>query len=151
MTFLWIIITVLITLADRFTKILASTNLSGKDIEAIPGVLSFVYVENTGAAFSILMDKTWLLSIISIVFCIFVVVYYIMKKPKSKLLCLSGTLIFAGALGNAIDRIFYGYVIDFIKTDFIQFPVFNVADIAITVGAALLMIYVIFFDNRETT
>ncbi len=151
MTFLWIIITILITLADRLTKIFASSNFNGRDVEVIPGILSMVYVENTGAAFSILKDKTWLLSIISLLFCIFAVVYYVVKKPRNKLLCLSGTLIFAGALGNAIDRVFYGYVIDFIKTDFIEFPVFNVADIAITAGAVLLMIYVIFFDNREKT
>lgn len=149
MGFVWIIITALIIGADRITKIFAQTYISGGSIEAIPGVFSLVYVKNTGAAFSMLEDKTWLLSIISIVFCIFVAVYYIMKKPRSRLLCSAGTLVFAGALGNAIDRIFYGYVVDFIKTDFIEFPVFNIADIAITVGAVLLMIYVIFFDSRE--
>ena len=59
------------------------------------------------------------------------------------------TLLFAGALGNAIDRIFRGYVIDFIETAFIDFPVFNVADIAITCGAVIMAIYIIFFDKDE--
>ena len=58
-------------------------------------------------------------------------------------------LMFAGALGNAIDRIFRGYVVDFIETTFISFPVFNIADIAITVGAVLLIIYILFFDKTE--
>ena len=58
-------------------------------------------------------------------------------------------LLFAGALGNAIDRVFRGFVVDFIKTSFINFPVFNVADIAITVGAALFIIYLMFFDNKK--
>lgn len=59
------------------------------------------------------------------------------------------TLLFAGALGNAIDRIFRGYVVDFIETAFIDFPVFNVADIAITCGAVIMAIYIIFFDKDE--
>ena len=78
------------------------------------------------------------------------IIYVIIKKPKHTLQRTALMLIFSGALGNAIDRIFRGYVIDFIETAFISFPVFNIADIAITVGAALLIIYVIFFDKENS-
>ena len=61
---------------------------------------------------------------------------------------LSLVLMFAGAFANAIDRIFRGFVIDFIETTFIAFPVFNIADIAITIGAALLIVYILFFDKK---
>jgi len=150
-TFLYIILAAAIVVIDRITKILAETFISDDQvIGVIPELFSFVYTENTGAAFSILSDKTWLLSIVSIAFCVGVVIYWFLKKPQNKMLCISVSLIFAGALGNAIDRIMYGYVIDFIRTDFIDFPVFNVADISITVGAALLMIFVIFFDKENS-
>ena len=94
-------------------------------------------------------DHVDILGIISAVFCIGVIVYVCIAKPKNKLQNISLTLIFAGALGNAIDRIFRGFVIDFIETAFISFPVFNIADIAITIGAFLLVIYVIFFDKES--
>ena len=150
MTFLYIILAIVIVIIDRVTKILAETFIADDQvIGVIPEVFSFVYTENTGAAFSILSDKTWLLSIVSVAFCVGVIIYWILKKPNKKMLCTSVSLIFAGALGNAIDRIMYGYVVDFIRTDFIDFPVFNVADIAITIGAALLMIFVIFFDREN--
>ena len=96
------------------------------------------------------MMSGWLglLSLVSIAFCIAVIVYFIVKKPTNRLLCISLAMMFAGALGNAWDRIFYGYVIDFIQTSFIDFPVFNIADIGITVGAALVVLYTIIFDKK---
>ena len=77
------------------------------------------------------------------------VIYWIKKKPTHPLLCTSITMMFAGAFGNAIDRIFRGFVIDYIQTSFINFPVFNIADIGITVGAILLVVYFIWFDKED--
>ncbi|MBO5060852.1 MAG: signal peptidase II [Clostridia bacterium] len=146
----WIIIAAAVVGIDQLAKVLVAANLSATDcIHVIPGLFDFVYVKNTGAAFSILSDNTALLGVISVFFCIGVIVYWYMMKPKHKLLRLSVTLLFAGALGNAIDRIFRGFVVDFISTAFMTFPVFNIADIAITVGAALLIIYLLFFDKSE--
>ena len=140
--------TVLIIIIDQLTKILAAVNLSfTTKISLIPGIINLVYLENTGAAFSILSDKVEILGVISVLFCIALIVYAYKKRPESVLQRISLTLIFAGAAGNAIDRIARGYVIDFIETAFMDFPVFNIADIAITVGAALLIIHVIFFDK----
>jgi len=144
-----VIISIIVLILDRVTKIWSQTVIGDGVICGIPNVLSFVYTKNTGAAFSILSDKTWLLCLISVAFCIGVIIYWIIKRPKDKLLCTSISLLFSGALGNAIDRVYFGYVVDFIRTDFIDFPVFNIADIAITIGAVLLVIYVLFFDKES--
>lgn len=135
---------------DQLTKYLVVHKIPfGTDIPVIPGVIDFTYVKNPGAAFSMLENHTWLLSIISVVFCLVIAVYFVIKKPQSKLLKTALVMVFAGALGNAIDRIFVGSVVDFIETVFIDFPVFNVADISVCIGAALLVIYVLFFDTDK--
>lgn len=147
---LWGLIAVLIIALDQITKYLVINNIGPNDtVTVIKNVFEFVYVKNTGGAFSILNNATWLLSIVSIIFCIGVVVYFVKVKPKEKNICLALSMMFAGALGNAIDRIFRGFVVDFIKTSFINFPVFNVADIAITVGAVILVAKMVFFDNTK--
>ena len=139
---LWGLIAVLIIALDQITKYLVINNIGPNDtVTVIKNVFEFVYVKNTGGAFSILNNATWLLSIVSIIFCIGVVVYFIKVKPKEKNICLALSMMFAGALGNAIDRIFRGFVVDFIKTSFINFPVFNVADI--------LVAKMVFFDNTK--
>ena len=150
---LWSALAVLLVILDQAVKIWVSNGISATDsIKVIPGIIDFVYVKNKGAAFSFLASKSYgitILSVVSLIFCIGVVVYICVKKPKNKLLMTSLTLMFSGALGNALDRIFRGYVVDFIETTFISFPVFNIADIAITVGAFLLIIYILFFDKGE--
>lgn len=148
MNLLYVLAAVLIFVFDRLSKtwIMSNVNL-GQKFWGMDNFLSFIYVRNEGAAFSILSGKLGLLSIISVLFCIGAVVYWIIKKPKSKLLQTALMLMIAGAAGNAFDRIAYGYVVDFIATEFISFPVFNIADIAITVGATLLVIYA-FLDER---
>ncbi len=145
----WIVLSVLIVIIDQISKILVMNNIGVYDsIPVIPGIIEFVYVKNTGAAFSLLNHMTLFLGLISVAFCAFVIFFVLKKKPTEKILMLSLSLLFGGALGNAIDRIFRQFVVDFIKTSFIDFPVFNVADIAITVGAVILMIYVM-RDNKS--
>lgn len=140
-----------IILIDRLSKIWVTANAvyPGDVLKHFGSILSFTYVQNEGAAFSILSGRLGLLSIISVVFCIGVIVYWVIKKPKNKLMCSALAMMAAGALGNAVDRIAYGYVIDFIKTEFVNFAVFNVADIAITVGAALLVLAVCLEDKKD--
>lgn len=148
---LYTIAALLIIIADQVTKILVSSQFTPTtQIRLIPNIINLVYLKNTGAAFSILTGRVSVLGIVSVLFCIGLIIYVIIKKPKHTLQRTALMLIFSGALGNAIDRIFRGYVIDFIETAFISFPVFNIADIAITVGAALLIIYVIFFDKENS-
>ena len=151
---LWLLLAILIIVFDQAVKLWVINNIGATDsIKAIPGVIDFVNVKNTGAAFSFLSEKSYgilILSIVSVLFCIGVVIYVIKKRPKNKLLMFSLSLMLAGALGNAIDRIARGFVIDFIETKFISFPVFNIADISITVGAVLLIIYVLFFETGKS-
>lgn len=148
--FLWGIIAGLIVILDQLSKYLVMTNLGFTDcIHVIPGLFDFVYVKNTGAAFSIFSESTAILGVVSVLFCIGVILYWLKKKPEHPLIKTALTLLFAGALGNAIDRIFRGFVIDFISTSFMSFPVFNIADIAITFGAVCLIIYLVFFDKDE--
>lgn len=147
---IWIVISVIFVAVDQIIKYLVVQNISPTEIvEAIPRVLNLVYVENTGAAFSILSGKVYILGIVSIVVCFAMVWYLVTKKPKNKLLLVSLGMILGGAAGNLIDRVFRGYVIDFLEPAFMNFPVFNIADIAINVGAVLLIIYVIVFDGKE--
>lgn len=138
--------------ADQFTKILVLNTFakSTDAITVIPGVVSFYHVDNTGAGFSILEGKTLFLVIFTVI-CIAVVIWIIAsRKCPQPIMDWGLCLIVSGGLGNLIDRVFRGgAVVDFIRTDFIDFPVFNVADICITIGAALVIIYFIWDYVRE--
>ena len=138
----------LIVIADFLTKYFIKNNVALGDVFfSVPKLVDLTYVQNRGAAFSMFSGRVSVLSVVSIAFCIAAVVYWVVKKPKNPLLRTATAMMFAGALGNAVDRIFYGFVVDFIAVRFINFPVFNIADMAITIGAALVIIYVIFFDK----
>ena len=151
---LWSLIVVLIIAVDQLSKYWVVNNIGMQDsISVIPKVIDFVYVKNTGAAFSFLSDKNYgiiVLSCISVLFCIGVLWFMIKQKPKNKLLVISLALMLSGAIGNGVDRIIKGYVVDFIEMIFIDFPVINIADIAITFGAAMIIIYVLFFDKSKS-
>ncbi len=148
---LWCITAVILIGIDQLTKFLIVNNFElYESINIIPELFNFTYVQNTGAAFSILKEHTWILSILSVAFCIGLLIFMFLKKPKSKFLRICLVMIFAGAFGNAIDRLFLGYVVDFIETAFMDFPVFNFADILITVGAVLLIVFELFFEREET-
>ena len=146
---IWLIITILITAADQVTKYFVASSMTLGETSFSLGLFDITYVRNEGAAFSLLSGRMSLLSIISVVFCIAVIIWWLKKKPTHPMLCTSVMLLFAGALGNAIDRRARGYVVDFIRTTFIDFPIFNIADIAITVGACLLILYEIAFNKED--
>ncbi|MCI8521000.1 MAG: signal peptidase II [Clostridia bacterium] len=147
---IWLLVSLAILAADQIVKYLVSVNIGvGETAFSVLNIFDVTYVQNQGAAFSVLSGRTVVLSVISVVFCIAVAVFWIKKKPSNPLLCTSLSLLFAGALGNGIDRIFRGYVVDYINLTFINFPVFNIADIGVTVGAALFILYIIFFDKED--
>lgn len=147
---IWLSISLAIIIVDQLLKFLVTSGMNvGDTAFSLLNIFDITYVQNRGAAFSLLSGKLSLLSIVSILFCIGVVVYWIKKKPTHPLLCTSLVMIFAGAFGNGIDRVFRGFVVDFIQPTFINFPTFNVADIGITVGAALMVMYVILFDRKD--
>ncbi len=147
---LYAIIAAAIVIADFAVKYLIKANVELNEVFfKIPRLFDFTYVRNRGAAFSMMSGRIQILSVISVAFCIGVIIYWAVKKPSHPLLKTALSMMFAGALGNAIDRIAYGYVVDFIAARFIDFPVFNIADMAITIGAALVIIYIIFFDEDK--
>ena len=147
---IWLIILLVVIISDRAIKAYILNNVEvGQNFGSLKYVADYIYVQNTGAAFSILSNNTMLLSIISVVFCIGVIVYSLVKKPDSYLLNATLALMFSGALGNAIDRIAYNFVVDFISIKWFDFPVFNIADMAIVIGAIFAVIYVMFFDKEE--
>ena len=142
-----IFITVLSVLSlDQLTKFLITRNLLyNKSIPIIKGIFHFTLIHNRGAAFGILKNQVPLF-IYTCVFAI-ILIYFNLKNTKhGKSYRVSLSLILAGALGNLIDRLFLGYVIDFL--DFRIWPVFNVADSAITIGAILLG-YSILIENKK--
>ena len=134
---------------DQYTKYLIESNLEvNETIPLFPGIFDLTYVRNTGAAFGMLAGKQVLLSIITGVLLIAITVYAIKNsKSISKLESLSLALIVGGGLGNLISRLIYDYVIDFFN--FYFWPVFNVADICICVGSALLVIAVLILEPRK--
>lgn len=160
--FLWSILFVILTAADRITKIMAYNNLKDNDsVVVIKGFLSFTYVENKGAAWGIMSGRINLLAIATIIiipFLIFLFIrawkskkYFDLKKSRYlTILQLDMILLLAGAVGNFIDRILMGFVVDFFQFTFIDFPVFNVADCYITAGAFIfVIIYIFVFKSDE--
>nr|MBQ4453357.1 signal peptidase II [Clostridia bacterium] len=134
-----IIIVIAGIILDQLSKNWMIQNMKYMSKVIIPGVLQYSYVENTGAAFGMLSKNTILLGcfsvVMSAVFIFFLVKY---RKSLSMLSRISLALIISGAIGNAIDRIMRGFVIDFIELLFVNFAIFNIADICITMGAIFL-------------
>ncbi len=141
------IVVFLIVLFDQISKYFANLYLNGSvAFQFIPGFLSFRYHENEGAAWGILADHRWVFMLISTIAIILITIYLILtrKEKQSFIFRLSLAFFVGGGIGNMIDRIFLGYVIDFLQFDFIDFPIFNVADSFITIGAALMIVSLIF-------
>ena len=139
-----------IVAADQFTKYLTVANIAlYEDVPFIPGLLQLTYVQNTGAAFSSFEGQQWLFALIFLFFTGLVLWEYF-KKPmgftKLERWCIAA--IYGGGLGNMIDRVRMGYVVDMIETTFMEFPVFNVADCFITCGCILMMLHLALF-NKE--
>lgn len=138
------VISFIMLAVDQITKALVVSYFEGtaKTVPVIKGVFSFCFVENDGAGFSILAGNTVFLIAFTALAMALVVYLLISGKFKSPLTNWGFCLILSGGLGNFIDRIFRdGLVVDFIKTDFMNFPVFNVADICVTVGAGFIILY----------
>ena len=138
------------TVVDQLTKFLVVENIPlYGHVDAIPGIVSLTYVQNTGAAFSSFQGMQWLFLLVFAVFTAGVVWEFAKKKMPFTTFerwCIAA--VYAGGLCNMIDRLRLGYVVDMIKTEFMNFPVFNFADCCITCGCVLLLVHLFFF-NRE--
>ena len=151
---IWIVVIVASIFADQLTKQLVVNFLDREEpFYVIKDVFRFSYVENRGAAFGMLDDHRWVFMIISTVAIVGIIFYMWKFCRDSKLLCLGLSLIVGGGIGNMIDRIFLGYVIDFL--DFCAFPslwmwVFNVADACVCVGAAIVVLSLLIDVVKES-
>jgi signal peptidase II len=141
----WLGLAAIIIVLDQLSKLAISSHFVYGEAMRVSGFFNLVLAHNTGAAFSFLNDaggwQRWLFTVIAIVATLWIV-RLLRQHPQQTLFCLSLTLVMGGALGNLLDRVAYGYVVDFL--DFYwgsyHFPAFNVADSAISVGAALLIL-----------
>ena len=140
---LWLAVTVLAVVLDQITKRLAVALL--RPVSTVPllqDILHLTYVENTGASFGMLKDRRWVFMITSAVLIAVIIVYLFRCREIPPMLGVSLGMILGGGIGNMIDRVALGYVVDFIDFRAIHFAVFNGADSFITVGAAMLFIHV---------
>lgn len=139
-----IIFTILLIMFDQVSKLLITNYFEvGESLTIINNFFRFFYIKNTGAAFGFLMNSTFILILVTIILLIYLIIE-LKKNIDNKIVILSLSLIISGALGNLIDRVFRGYVVDFIS--FILFnkemAIFNVADTFITIGVVILLIYI---------
>lgn len=143
-----------LTAADQVIKLFVERFLAPVGTaEFINGFIGWNYVRNTGAAFGSFSDNTVLLSVVTGAVLLAGIILIAMKKIKSKFCLVCAVMIISGGLGNLIDRVLKGYVVDFIDLQFMDFAVFNFADIFVTVGAFALMFYVIadiFRDRKKS-
>jgi len=143
-----VIIILLIAIDQTLKNLISSTMKLGETIPLIDEVVHITYIRNSGGAFSILQGQTAVLILIPAVLTAAIIVYISIKRKKAAvpyLLALS--LIAAGGVGNLIDRVRFGEVVDFI--DFRFFPIFNFADICVCCGCGLLLFYMVFYDRRS--
>lgn len=147
MPYIAVAIGVALAAIDQVIKFFVNANLKEVgSVSVIDNLLSFTYVENNGVAFGSFAGNRWIFVVLTTALIAAILIYMFKKKPKSKLFYTSVALVIGGGIGNLIDRIFYGYVIDYISLSFFP-PVCNFADYCITVGTVLLMIYVLFFTS----
>ena len=138
-----IVFAALIVVADQLTKYYVVTNYTlGESVPIIDGIFNLTYIHNSGAAFGILKNQRWFFLAITAIIIIICVTMLIRRTYKSKWMYWAICTVLGGGVGNMIDRIFRdGKVIDFIEFGFFEFPIFNLANIAVTVGAIMIFLY----------
>ena len=150
----WMLFAGIMVLADQVTKAIATAELTMYKAVAVMPSFNFTLMHNEGAAFSFLSDaggwQRWFFTIISLIVSVVLVLWIKKLKPAEKMQAIAFSLILSGAVGNLIDRVRFGYVVDFIEIyikvdgDKLSWPAFNIADSAITVGVVILIIDTLF-------
>ena len=149
-TISWLVV-VVVFVVDFITKrwVLANQSRLLEGIDVIDGLIGFTYVRNPGAAFGMLPNARWILTIVSIQ-AVVGLSYLISRRSTHGLKRIASTMILAGAAGNLVDRLFYdGLVVDFVEFLFFDFPVFNVADMGVSVGAVVLVLSLLLEREKE--
>jgi signal peptidase II len=147
----YVLLSALIVVLDQWYKGFISRQLVrvGSSAAFLPGVLQLTLVHNYGASWGILAGKTTLLLAVTALVCAAILCVILLGKPAAVLGRISLAFILGGAVGNALDRFLQGYVIDMFETQFMDFPVFNVADCFITVGAVLMCLWVLGDEKKN--
>ena len=147
---LYAILAVLLVVLDQASKYAVRANIDlGRSVPFLPYLMDLTYVRNTGAAFSILRQHTWLLTLTSAVVVLVMCRLIVKGFFKNALGRWSAALVLAGGMGNLIDRAVFGFVTDMFRTTFMDFAIFNVADCCVTVGVPLLFLYVLLYVGKE--
>ncbi len=146
---LWSIIIALSVIIDQVSKVIVVTCMElYESIVIIPKLFSFTHIRNFGAAWGMFSESRWVfIAATSIALVILPIILYRCRRMHT-LFSVSLSLIIGGAAGNMIDRVFLGYVVDFLEFTFIDFPVFNIADVCIVIGTILMALYILFFDKN---
>ena len=129
--------------ADQLIKLWAATSLIQQPVSVVDGVFELQYLENRGAAFGILQDHRWVFMVLTGIFVLVALYALIFKKFAHPVTKWAVVLLCAGGMGNMIDRIFRGYVVDMFYFKLIDFPIFNFADCCVVIGAILFVLGVI--------
>ena len=155
--FIWYLLSLIIIIVDQWTKWLAQTKLAFHEpIPVIEPFLNWTLAYNYGAAFSFLADQSgwqkWFFSGLALVMSLFLIGYLVKAPRQAKLLSVGLAMVLGGAIGNLIDRLMLGKVVDFIHVhyaDVWHYPIFNIADIAISIGVAMIVIDMLFFEKKR--
>lgn len=145
---LWTLLMIAAAVAlDQWTKYLAVTHLQPIDtLPLMENILHLTYLENRGAAFGMLANHRWIFMILSTVSILLLLWWLLKEKPKSWWITVAGAMIIGGGIGNMIDRVAYGYVVDFIDVRAIDFYVFNVADSFVCVGCGMILVWTLYME-----
>lgn len=146
------VIAAVVCLCDQITKLRVISSFElGESRGVIPGILNWTYIRNEGAALGMLADHRWVFMILSLLLIAAIMLFVIFSKDISRPVVIVLSMILGGGIGNMIDRIAYGYVVDFIDVKFLPFWkwIFNVADVFVTVGAVLLAVIYIATELKQ--
>ena len=145
---LWTLLMIATAVAlDQWTKYLAVTHLQPIDtLPILENILHLTYLENRGAAFGMLANHRWIFMILSTVSILLLLWWLLKEKPKSWWITVAGAMIVGGGIGNMIDRVALGYVVDFIDVRAIDFYVFNVADSFVCVGCGMILVWTLYME-----
>ncbi len=147
MPFISLIVGAVLVIIDQIIKYFVSAYLQPVgSVSVIDNLFSLTYVENKGVAFGMFSDMRWVFVALTSALLAIIIFYMFKKRPKGKFFYICAALIIGGGIGNLIDRIFYGYVIDYLSLSFFP-PVCNFADYCITAGTIMLVIYLLFFSD----